>query len=367
MDLPTCPACGQSVIDDDATACPFCGASLSDKPGSAGSRPSAPAPQAESKQQISKRAAGPTETDDDNPFGAVPTAAQTAIHATRKPARGCLLKVVCPMCETTGFVPGKAAGRDVRCANPQCLMPVFTAPKAESEATSQADAQPEPAAPSPAPVGLYIGAAVVTVIVGGCIWAYFLSGTRQVDQATFNLPPPIEPSSDPFDVTAETSANADAHGPSDTVEPGATPTFVAADIIKAAPQEMIVQARSGETRDKAWCRRLIADAFARIGQTKQARAELDHLLKIAPESGYYRVDPLVTMAWQELAAGDVESARSIANEASSLAENLPNIGPRPLSTAAGLAARRAAANNSSKTTAATCRSNATVTKNNSRP
>ena len=29
MDLPSCPACNQSVLDDDATHCPFCGASMS--------------------------------------------------------------------------------------------------------------------------------------------------------------------------------------------------------------------------------------------------------------------------------------------------------------------------------------------------
>ena len=29
MDLPSCPGCNQSVLDDDATHCPFCGASMS--------------------------------------------------------------------------------------------------------------------------------------------------------------------------------------------------------------------------------------------------------------------------------------------------------------------------------------------------
>ena len=35
MDLRFCPACNQSVLDDDATDCPFCGASMSGKPGAA--------------------------------------------------------------------------------------------------------------------------------------------------------------------------------------------------------------------------------------------------------------------------------------------------------------------------------------------
>ncbi|MCC6972369.1 MAG: hypothetical protein IT434_19305, partial [Phycisphaerales bacterium] len=28
MDLPTCPSCGQSVLDDDAEECPFCGGAM---------------------------------------------------------------------------------------------------------------------------------------------------------------------------------------------------------------------------------------------------------------------------------------------------------------------------------------------------
>src|SRR5258708_20177828 len=38
MDLPTCPACKQSVLDDDAVECPFCGAPM--KGGQAAARPS---------------------------------------------------------------------------------------------------------------------------------------------------------------------------------------------------------------------------------------------------------------------------------------------------------------------------------------
>src|SRR5579862_2756829 len=41
MDLPSCPSCRQSVLDDDAEVCPFCGAPL--KGNAAGRSGAAPA------------------------------------------------------------------------------------------------------------------------------------------------------------------------------------------------------------------------------------------------------------------------------------------------------------------------------------
>jgi len=56
MDLPTCPACKQSVLDDDAVDCPFCGAPM--KGGPAPARSSAP-PKSASPRAASTKAAAP--------------------------------------------------------------------------------------------------------------------------------------------------------------------------------------------------------------------------------------------------------------------------------------------------------------------
>ncbi|MDB5389508.1 MAG: hypothetical protein JWM11_5154, partial [Planctomycetaceae bacterium] len=50
--LPTCPACKQSVLDDDAVECPFCGANMKTGKGAkakpaAGSAPAKTVPRAE--------------------------------------------------------------------------------------------------------------------------------------------------------------------------------------------------------------------------------------------------------------------------------------------------------------------------------
>ena len=37
------------------------------------------------------------------------------------------------MCETVGYVPRSSVGKEVRCANRDCMVPVFVAPKPEKK------------------------------------------------------------------------------------------------------------------------------------------------------------------------------------------------------------------------------------------
>ena len=123
MDLPTCPSCGQSVLDDDATDCPFCGAAMD------GSSPAKkPAGGAVKKSPSAKKTGKDTTTDDDDPFAIKQApAAKKVLPCARRPMKGRLHRVVCPMCDTQGFIPKRAVGHQVKCANPECLVPVFTA------------------------------------------------------------------------------------------------------------------------------------------------------------------------------------------------------------------------------------------------
>ncbi|MFN9959204.1 MAG: hypothetical protein ACK55I_39430, partial [bacterium] len=83
--------------------------------------------------------------DEDDPFGIGGAAASQAIQATLKPEKGRLHKVVCPMCEQAGFVPKTAIGKQVRCANDKCMVPIFTAPDpnepAEKKPTRRTDTE----------------------------------------------------------------------------------------------------------------------------------------------------------------------------------------------------------------------------------
>src|SRR4051812_13176390 len=155
MDLPTCPACKQSVLDEEAVECPFCGAPMKGgasaaRPGAAAKPPAAKSPAARpgtsktgSSPDIAARSSAgrgrPEKTDDepaapaadDDPFAIDPSVAASAIPVSRQPGPGKPLEVVCPMCETKGFVSLKAAGKQVKCCNPQCMVPIFTAPAPE--------------------------------------------------------------------------------------------------------------------------------------------------------------------------------------------------------------------------------------------
>src|SRR5690606_36528042 len=108
MDFRQCPACQASVLDDDATECPFCGASMSGKPSAAPAKP-APAsktssakPKAEAApaRKSPPRKVGETVADDDDPFGIDTSAVAQAPKVAPRPAKGRMIRVQCPMCET---------------------------------------------------------------------------------------------------------------------------------------------------------------------------------------------------------------------------------------------------------------------------
>ena len=196
MDLPTCPACGQSVLDDDAEECPFCGASMSGKPSKKKTSPAAAAapvvkakqppkaappksestkpdsPRKSSKPDSPKDDAAATkisqDSDDDDPFDIDTTASQRAIPLSPKPSKGRLHRVFCPMCETPGFTTKKAAGKEVKCSNPDCLVPLFTAPPLEVKEKEVVE-EPEPPTKRLS-LGVLIGlVGLLAVVVGGIV------------------------------------------------------------------------------------------------------------------------------------------------------------------------------------------------------
>ena len=157
MDLPTCPACGQSVLDDDVDECPFCGALMSGAPVAA--NPSATSTAAASRETTAtdktsstvstvpvKRPPSRTEPEptpaSDDPFELERTSAskKKVVHLRTLPEPGRRHEVTCPMCETVGYTARKAAGMDVRCANPDCQLPLFVAPRLSENAEKENDA-----------------------------------------------------------------------------------------------------------------------------------------------------------------------------------------------------------------------------------
>lgn len=358
--FPTCPSCKQSVLDDDAVDCPFCGASMKAKPGAA--KPAAPkaaAPKAP--------AAAPPRTSPARPAApgrpsSAPTSPSTggisfdlsgdfgseAIALTRTQTKSRSLAVKCPMCETVGYAAPDAAGQSVKCANAQCLMPVFTAPRPEAE---------KPAAPKPVKKkSNIVGVAAVTVAImavgGGLVW--FIAGRphetkltgpsdedlellKQTDNPNPNpnLKAPVE--------TAKIKDPADDTPPPDPQK--AEPKVSSAESIEAILKMLNDSSlQPAQNRSKPFCRRLSAEAVALTGDLARVKGQLEGLARVGRDVPYYRVTPLVEVAWQQLAKKQKKAAAKTIDEAVSSTEKLPKTGRDRLETVISLAAVLVAVN-----------------------
>jgi hypothetical protein len=370
MDFPVCPACGESVIDDDAEDCPFCGAPMKAKPGSkpaakpAAAKPTAakptPAGTAKAGSSASMSTTGKPATAtkpaaargstsspaDDFPFEAELPGAKTAIQAMPSPSKGRTLEVVCPMCETTGYVPPTAVGKDVKCANTKCMVPVFKAPAPTAEA-------PPPPPPKKSNLMLVGGITVaVMVIAGGAI--VFLSSQ------------PIGPKAGPKVLTDEdrelmqgmASKNAAVK---DEVKNGAKPLpdtlpddktkttdatpktpedFIAAAIKQLGDACLISDRRQ---RSKPYCRQLAADASVLVGDIKAANEHLSQLVVVGRTVPYYRIEPNLEKFWRAWSAGDKAAAKTALDAALADAPKLQTVGRNQMEVAGRLAAALATA------------------------
>lgn len=347
MDFAVCPSCGQSVLDDDAEDCPFCGASMKAKPGAKPSAPAKPAatkPAAPTAKPAGKPGGKPEAKPaaDDFPFDADMLQPSDAIAASATATKGRSLQVLCPMCETTGFVPTSAAGKMVKCANPKCMVPLFRAPAPEA---------PKPVAPPPPPpknnlvkLGIITTAVVAALGVGAYVFVS-MSGTKS-NAGRILSPEELKELgvSRPTNTKTSTVPTVTPEGPADgtptTAEAGpASKTDQAA--LKAAIHKSMNEwalLAGGQNRSKPLCRRLAAEALAIDGQIKSAREQIGHLGSVGRDVPFYRVVPWVEVAWAEIAAKNAEAAKLALNSAIAESASLPKSGRDRLITATYLAA-----------------------------
>ncbi len=350
MDFAVCPSCGQSVLDDDAEDCPFCGVSMKAKPGAkpaGGAKPAAPAkPPATAATKPGAKPAGkpqPKPAADDFPFDADMMQPSDAIAASAAAGKGRTLQVVCPMCETPGFVPTSAAGKMVKCANPKCMVPLFKAPAPEA---------PKAAAPPPPPpknnivtLGIITAVVVGALGLGAYVFVTMSGGSKPVvkqltpDEIERLKVKPVTPA------TGTKTAASDPDGTPDATP--VTPTGTAdtakltAEMLKAMSEMALLT--GGQNRSKPLCRRLAAEAFAISGQIKAAREQIGNLGVVGKDVPFYRVVPWVEVAWAELAAKHAAEAKSALDQAVTESASLPKFGRDRLITATYLAAGLAGA------------------------
>lgn len=334
MDLPTCPSCKQSVLDEDATDCPFCGAPMKGGASSPRSAPpartarsaapaklsperNAPEPEAKQKPVAEKRPSPqPAKPADDDPFAVDETIGAKAVPLSPKPGPGKSLELKCPMCETVGYVSPKAAGQQVRCCNPKCLVPIFSAP-----APKKVEAPPPPPPKKTNPMVLYGGlGAAALVVVGVGVW---LSG--KFFRAPDELPPIIPEKATPV-ASGDSTPTADEKK-KDSVKSAdkVRPADTGANLTSQALKKLGELNLNVPVNRKAFSRRMSAVAFIESGDLEGGRDQLEQLARIGKQTPYEASLPTLMIAWRQVGTAPEEFRKSVA-EAKQFAGSLPSRG-----------------------------------------
>lgn len=273
-----------------------------------------------------------------------------AIPASARPTKQRTQAIQCPMCETTGYIPKEAAGKPVKCANPECLVPVFVAPAPEA-----------PAAPPPAPksqgpgVAVWGGGAVALVLIGGGV-AYFLATQTEKSPTTsgsmssedlallnsFNDEEKDYAGQAPVGNSDSTTATTTTtNSPPETAAPGA------ADVDSILQRMADLSLVSQQNRSKPFCRRLTAEAAASAGRLPRALEQLDALKAVGRDVPYFTIPVDCELFWQYRNTGDEAAAAKHAEAVNAAVAKLPKFGRTRLQFAGQAAAVLVAAGLSS--------------------
>jgi len=347
MDFRNCPSCKASVLEDDAEDCPFCGASMSGKPKPASAKPSAaaaPAKPAQNQKKSSpavpaasvagtktpapKSSAKPAKDESADPFDIDNVAVRSASAVSPRPGKGRTIEVTCPMCETKGYITEKQAGRDVKCCNPQCMVPVFKAP-----APARKDEGPVQEKGMFAST-LTVAGLVIAAVVGGALYVFVLKG-------------PEDRPKDLVGPTAKTQTEEEKKQATTQIIPDSGEIKTAEEKPPANLQELEKQAlpliakesqSRDHTRSQLFTKQLAAEAFAVRNNAAGAREQLASLKSIGGNRGAYEVEPLVRIGWLELKAGKRDVALATATTALKSSAQLSMVGREAVDAATSLAA-----------------------------
>ncbi len=343
MDFRSCPDCKASVLEEDVDECPFCGASMSGKPSKASApkptpakpaakSPAAAGPAASGAAKPGAGQRGPAKSDparpvaggkpgtpkptrpstekpgapaSDDPFDVDTSALRRAVKLAPKPVKGRTLEVVCPMCETPGYMQPSDAGKDVHCCNPACLVPVFKTQKPKVEVA----AAPKESKLNPLVLG---GGAVAAIALGIGVYVVLFAKPEVVQQnlgPAENTAPEVIPDLVPKNTIVRQEEK---------------PPMTLADIKKNSLTSIVERARQRDkNRHAEYGFQLAAESFAAVGDLPKAREQLGRLQAAGPSVAYLQIEPLVEVAWSQIQAGKKAEAVQTAQDALSKAKNLP--------------------------------------------
>lgn len=337
MDFRKCPACQASVLEDDVDDCPFCGSSMTGKPQAAkpasakqaaatpaspsARKPTAPkAPASAKSKGTEKGAEAAAGQGDDDPFEVDTTAMRKALKLVPRPTKGRTYEIVCPMCETKGFLDPKDAGKDVQCANPKCIVPVFKSKRPKVEAPPE----PEPQSKK----GLIIGVAGVVLLGVGFGIFSMLSPQKPINIGTngTDFPPTPRGPEECDDCKPEVC---DDCKPEQITLP---------EILKQSLVKVVDAARDRGDHNRNAGTQLAAETLAVAGSLAEALTELKRLQSAGSSTGYLQLQPFAEMAWTQLNKNDITGATKSATDGLARSKSLPPTVRRSLDSVTSLAA-----------------------------
>ncbi|WP_298860451.1 hypothetical protein [uncultured Gimesia sp.] len=286
-----------------------------------------PQVETDQKKPTIKRSKRETISDDD-PFD-LERQQQTkkVIPLSRKPAKGKMFRVVCPMCDTPGFASPKVVGHEVKCRNPECLAPVFLVPDSNSqERNSKEESKTEDNKNSKLPL---IATVVLAAVSLGGAYFYFTSVEDSSELSKpFDNPIINQASQKSFrpekNNTQVNSKNNNQQASNKTKEALLSPALVQ----QEALESIVKLSRSRENRSKPFSRRLAAEAYAISGKIKQAQEQIGRIDAVKPLLPFYKMFPLVEIGWIQLREKEGSDLKKTLLETEQLSKQIPEYGGR---------------------------------------
>ncbi len=263
--------------------------------GSAKSKPSAKAAEADKKK------------DDDDPFEVDTFAVKKALKLAPRPTKTRTYEIVCPMCETKGFLLPQDAGKDVQCANPECIVPVFKSKRPKVEAPPEEESDNKKT---------FIIAVVAVVLLGSVFGIYSMMGPKDPEGPIGGTGPDNGP------VGSQECDDCPLIVDCDDCKPEA----ISIAEIKSQSLKKIERAVGGKgsgDQNPFIGKQLTAQAFAVSGDIAEAQKHLKRLRAGGASTGYLQLQPAADIAWAQLKNGDQDAATITAMDAVVEARKVP--------------------------------------------
>ncbi len=351
MEFRNCPSCKASVLEDDVEDCPFCGASMSGKPtakpapkpaagpskspAAGATKPAAPTAKGPAAKASTPEKAPATSSArtrlprdeepekpayDADPFEVDPLAHKQAAQVSVKSGKGRTIEVKCPMCETVGYIAPSQAGKDVKCCNPSCKLPIFKSPKLPEEVKAEPEKPKGLSGLMLAMIGL-----VVVAAAGGIYYFVLREDPKPVVGPIDNGP--VKPDGPAPEIKVPENI---------VVLVAKKVVTTVAEIRQLALDDILKVTGQHDIRSKPYGQQIAAEAFMAVGDLSKAKELIE---KMGPAGDQYAAEPMSILAHMQLDAGDKTGAEVSLNKAVTMSAKLrEDVGRSPLDAAAILAA-----------------------------